>query len=141
MVEHGIIHPVGPFVRHDDPAAAAGFTSSGAGNSVFVQRTTEVPAMLGIAFGIRYRVENIAPGQNVVVEEIIRHPPMTKPDGTVASEERTKETLTSDSGFIDRKFFYRLGLPYEVVPGDWSLAVAVNGSTAIDQHFSVRSQK
>ena len=77
----------------------------------------------------------------MTVEEIISHPPITKPDGTVVSDERTTETLTSDNGVIDRKFFYRLGLPYEVVPGDWSLAVAVNGSTAIDQHFSVRTQK
>jgi uncharacterized protein DUF3859 len=141
LIEYGIIRPVGPFVRHDDPTAAAGFTSSGAGNSVFERRTTEVPAILGIAFGIRYRVENVSPGHTMVVEEIIRHPPITKPDGTVVSEERTKDTLTSDTGFIDRKFFYRLGQPYEVVPGDWSLAVAVNGSKAIDQHFMVRSQK
>jgi hypothetical protein len=62
MIEYGIIRPVGPFVRHDDRTAAAGFTSSGAGNSVFEQRTTEVPAAMGIAFGIRYRIENIAQG-------------------------------------------------------------------------------
>ena len=75
------------------------------------------------------------------VEEIIRHPPITKPDGTVVSEERTKDQVTTDSGTIDQKFFYRLGQPYEVVPGDWSLAVTVNGVTAIDQHFTLRVSK
>jgi hypothetical protein len=137
LVEYGIIRPVGPFTQHSDPSAAAGFTSSGPGNSVFEQRTTRVPAKQGIAFGLRYRIENIAQGQAVVVEEIIKHPPITKPDGTVVTEERTKDTVTPGVGYIDQKFFYRLGQPYEVVSGDWSLAVAVNGSTAIDQHFTL----
>jgi len=78
-------------------------------------------------------------GQTVVVEEIIHHPPITKPDGTVVTEERTKDRVVSDSGYIDQKFFYRLGQPYEVVTGEWSLAVAVDGTTAIDQHFTLRA--
>jgi Domain of unknown function (DUF3859) len=141
LIEYGIIRPVGPFTQHADPKTAAGFTSSGPGHSVFEQRTTEVPAVQGIAFGIRYRIEGIAPGQAVVVEEIIHYPPMTKPDGTVATEEQTKNTFVPKDGYIDQKFFYRLGQPYEVVSGDWSLAVAVNGSIAIDQHFTVQAGK
>src|SRR5258705_4298128 len=62
LVDYGIIRPVGPFVPHTDPNAAAGFTSSGPGNSVFEQRTSEVPATLGSAFGIRYRIEGIQTG-------------------------------------------------------------------------------
>jgi hypothetical protein len=141
LIEYGIIRPVWPFVHHSDPTTAAGFRSRGTGNSVFEQRTTEVPATLGAAFGIRYRIENIPTGQAVLVEEIIRHPPITKPDGTLLSEERTKDNVSSDTGYFDQKFFYRLGQPYEVVSGDWSLAVAVNGKTAIDQHFIVRAPK
>ena len=141
LVNYGIIRPVGPFVRHADPNAASGFTSSGPGNSVFGERTSEVPATQGSAFGIRYRIEGIQKNQTIVVEEIIRHPPMTKPDGTVVTEERTKDRVTSDSGYVDQKFFYRLDRPFEVVLGDWSLAVAVNGVTAIDQHFTVRAAR
>jgi hypothetical protein len=141
LVDYGIIRPVGPFVRHVDPNAAAGFTSRGPGNSVFEHRTTQVPATLGSAFGIRYRIENIPPGEEITVEEIIHHPPMTKPTGEAMSEERTTDKVTSQSGYIDQKFFYRLSLPYEVVSGDWSLAVAVNGSTVINQHFTVGPPK
>lgn len=141
LVDYGIIRPAGPFARHTDPNAAAGFTSTGPGNSVFEQRTSEVPATLGSAFGIRYRIEGIQTNQTIVVEEIIRHPPMTKPDGTIVTEERTNDHVTSESGYVDQKFFYRLGQPFEVVSGDWSLAVAVNGVTAIDQHFTVGSAR
>jgi len=141
LVDFGIIRPVGPFVRHTDPNAAPGFTSSGPGNSVFEQRTSEVPATLGSAFGIRYRIEGIQKGQVVVVEEIVRHPPMTKPDGTVVTEERTRDRVAPENGYVDQKFFYRLGQPFEVVPGKWSLSVAVNGVTAIDQRFTVGSSR
>jgi hypothetical protein len=138
LVDYGIIKLVGPFVHHSDPSTAAGFTSRGPGNSVFEKRSTDVPAKQGIAFGIRYRIEGLRPGQTVTIEEVIRHPPMTQPDGTVVSEERTQDQVSSDSGVIDQKFLYRLGKPYEVVPGDWSLAVAINGTTAIEQHFKLR---
>jgi hypothetical protein len=132
-------HPTGRALhRHSDPNTATGYTSSGTGNSVFEQSTTDVPAVQGIAFGIRYRIENVRPGQTVVVEEIIRHPPIHKSDGTVISEEKTTDARTGDNGSIDRKFFYRLSQPYEVVAGDWSLSVVVNGIEAIDEHFSVR---
>lgn len=141
LIDYGIIRPVGPFTQHSDPNSVAGFTSSGPGKSVFERRTTEVPATQGTAFGIRYRIEPIRAGQVVIVEEIIRHPPITKPDGTVLSEERTKDRVTSDTGYIDQKFFYRLGQAYEVVPGDWSLIVAVNGVTAVEQHFTLRSRQ
>jgi hypothetical protein len=141
LVDYGIIRPVGPFTHRSDPTAAAGFTSHGTGGSAFEERTTVVPATLESAFGIRYRIEGIRPKQTVIIEEIIRHPPITKPDGTVVTEERTKDRVTSDSGYIDQKFFYRLGQSYEVVTGDWSLAVAVNGATAIDQHFTLRASK
>ncbi|MEO8379036.1 MAG: DUF3859 domain-containing protein [Acidobacteriota bacterium] len=141
LVEYGVIRPVGPFVQRSDPTAAAGFTSHGTGNSVFEQRTTEIPAALGAAFGIRYRIENIREGQAVLVEEIVHYPPMTRPNGTVVTEERTKDLVTSETGYIDQKFFYRLGQPYEIVAGEWTLSVSVNGVRAIEQRFSLRAPK
>lgn len=140
LIDFGIVRPVGPFDRHADRKTATGFTNSGPGRSVFEKRTTEVPAVQGVAFGIRYRVVG-SPGEPVTVEEIIRHPLMTRPDGTVIREERTKDHIAPDDGVVDQKFFYLLREPYEVVPGDWSLTVAVDGTTAIEQHFTIIAAK
>jgi len=137
LVAFGIVQLVGPFERHADPNTATGFTSSGPGKSVFEKSTTEIPAVQGASFGIRYRVEGIAPKDPVMVEEIIRHPPMTRPDGTVIVEERTKVQATPDNGVIDQKCLYLLREPYEVVPGDWSMVVAIDGTNAIEQHFNL----
>ncbi len=136
MIDFGIVRLVGPLDRHVDQKTATGFRSSGPGRSVFEKRTTEIPAIQGAAFGIRYRIVG-SPGKPVTVEEIIRHPPMTRPDGTVIREERTKDHVTPDDGVVDQKFLYLLREPYEVVPGDWSLAVAIDGTTAIEQHFTI----
>jgi hypothetical protein len=140
LIDFGMVRLVGPFDRHVDPNTATGFRSSGPGRSVFEKRTTEIPAVQGAAFGIRYRIEG-SPGRMVTVEEIIRHPPMTRPDGTVIREERTKDHYTPDDGVVDQKFLYLLREPYEVVPGDWSLAVAIDGTTAIEQHFTIIAAK
>ena len=141
VIDYGIVRLVGPFDRHVDPTTATGFTSTGPGRSVFEKQATEVPAVQGTTFGFRYRIEGIQPGHPLIVEEIIRHPPMTRPDGTVLSEERTKAQVSPADGVVDQKFLYLLREPYEVVPGDWSLAVAIDGTIAIDQHFTLTASK
>jgi hypothetical protein len=140
LIDFGIVRLVGPLTRLEDPKTAVGFTSSGPGRSVFEKRTTEIPAVQGVTFGIRYRIEG-SPGKPVTVEEIIRHPPMTRPDGTVLREERTKDQVSPADGVVDQKFLYLLREPYEVVPGDWSLTVAIDGTTAIEQHFTIIAAK
>ena len=137
LVDFGVVNIAGPLQRHDDPNTAIGFTSSGNGGSTFARRTAEIPAVQGCAFGLRYRVEGIPPGKTVTIEEIIRHPPITRPDGTTVREERTKDRWAPEDGAVDRKFLYLLREPYEVVPGDWTLAVAVDGKPAIEQHFNL----
>jgi hypothetical protein len=141
MVDFGIVKLVGPLEKHADPNTAVGFTSSAPGRSLFEKKTTEIPAVQGITFGLRYRIEGISPRKPATVEEIIRHPPITRPDGTVIREERTKNQAAPPDGVVDQKFLYLLREPYEVVAGDWSLVVAVDGEKAIEQHFNIVSQK
>src|SRR6185369_5583195 len=119
MIDFGIVRLAGPLERHADPNTAVGFTSSGPGKSVFEKKTTEIPALQGITFGIRYRIEGISSKKPVTIEELIRHPPMTRPDGTVIREERTKNHIAPPDGVVDQKFLYLLREPYEVVVGDW----------------------
>jgi hypothetical protein len=137
LLDYGIVRPAGALIHHPDKNSATGFISTGHG--VFEQRTTQVPGLRGAAFGIQYRIDGIPTGQVVVVEEIIRHPPMTRPDGTVTQEERTRQQGTTDNGYLESKFWYLLREPFEVVPGDWSLTVVVNNRKLIEQHFTVGS--
>ena len=141
VVDYGIVRLVGPFERHADPNTAVGYTSSGRGKSTFEKATRDIPAVQGCAFGFRYRIEGLAEGQRVTAEEIIRHPGMTRPDGTTIGEERTKDEWVAEAGAVDRKFLYRLSQSYEVVPGDWTLAVTVDGRTAVEQHFNLVAPK
>lgn len=56
-------------------------------------------------------------------------------------EERTKDQVSPADGVVDQKFLYLLREPYEVVLGDWSLTVAIDGTTAIEQHFTIIAAK
>lgn len=141
MVDFGVVKLVGPLEQHANPNTAVGFTSSAPGRSTFEKKTTEIPTLQSIAFGIRYQIEAISPRKPVTIEEIIRHPAMTRPDGTIIREERTENQAAPPDGVLDQKFLYLLREPYEVVAGDWSLVVAVNGTKAIEQHFQLISPK
>jgi hypothetical protein len=141
IIEFGTVRLAGPFERHVDPNSATGFTSSGPGNSVFLKRTTEIPATQGVAFGMRYRIEGIPGGESMTVEEILRHPPLTRPDGKIITEERTPVRTAPEKGVIDQKFLYNLSEPYEVVPGKWSLVVAIDGVEEIEQNFTLAPPK
>ena len=137
VVDFGIVRLVGPFERHEDPNTAVGYRSSALGKSTFEKTTSEIPAVQGCSFGLQYRIEGVPDGKTVTVEEIIRHPPMTRPDGTVIREERTKDDWVAEEGVVERQFMYLLREPHELVPGDWTLAVAVNGKTEVEQHFNL----
>jgi hypothetical protein len=141
LLNFGIVKLVGPFERHPDPNTAVGFTSSGPGRSVFEKQTTEVPAVRGVAFGIRYRIEGISPRDPVIVEEIIRHPDMIRPDRSVIREERTTTEAVPRDGVFDQKFLYLLQEPYEVVRviGRWSWSsMGRRRSSSISTSFARR---
>ncbi|MBV7407926.1 DUF3859 domain-containing protein [Maritimibacter sp. DP1N21-5] len=88
-----------------------------------------VPGTLDISFGIRFMLE---PGQGErVVDVVTSHPPMGP---TGATEERYDSIVNDFSASIS---LFTFDDPYEVVLGEWSFAVELDGVEVLRKTFVV----
>jgi len=105
-----------------------------------IENTTIIPAVLGIRFGVTFRVNASAGAsfpRSTVTTVIWRFPaaglsdPGTKLTSHVDTHEVrcTRESRCSTAWTFDH--------PWELVPGVWELEILVDGRTVIKQSFTV----
>lgn len=102
------------------PGTASG-TTSVLDSVVFYESSRQVPARLGVQFGVRYRIVGAPDGQEatVRVKWLVPEPGMRNPlTGLAVREDEAAETVIIGT---DRLAGYRFGQAWEIVPGKWTL--------------------
>jgi hypothetical protein len=104
-------------------------------NMELVERTTQIPAHMGTAFGFEYVIKGFPEDANIEVTHKFLHPQMTNP--------QTKQSFTSqvtittekigEITFIGYIFLYE----WEAVPGEWTLQVFYQGKKLAEQSFLI----
>ncbi|MFN4101286.1 MAG: DUF3859 domain-containing protein [Pararhodobacter sp.] len=94
-----------------------------------VARGVEAPALLGMGFGVRYRLTDMQPA---VTRYTVTHPPMPPSGTTVQSWEGGLAGGSTDS------VFFQFDIPDELQPGDWSFTVEADGELLFSAAFTVR---
>ena len=129
LIERGVICQVTP-----EGARAAPETEQGIINLIEPGRrvdvaTEVVPAALGISFGIRFTLaETAAP---LALRVIVTHPPMGSRG--VEVESWTTGAVPGAPSLSLFTFEYA----YEMVEGDWTMALEAGGERLLEQHFTV----
>ena len=95
--------------------------------------TDRVTAAPGVRFGISFVAKNLASFDSVPVEVRVTHPPMTLPDGRVV----TVDHWPADAQGIPRYTGWMFEHPYELVPGEWTIALVHEGAVAVEKTFLV----
>src|ERR1041385_3501311 len=82
------------------PQTPSGLTSASAGKFVLISQTNRIPARLGIRFGFWYEVTDlpVKDGDLVELVKVVKHPPITKPDGTTSKGFEFTETPVVKDG-------------------------------------------
>lgn len=135
VVEFGVGRPSGSQRRTADSSSATGFITYG--DAELESHTTVVPATRGAAFGVFYRLDGVPADRVLRLTQVIRHPPMKKPDGTVIHQQVSYEDVTSSDGHADGGLWYILREEYELVPGAWSVALLHGTTPLLKQEFTV----
>jgi Domain of unknown function (DUF3859) len=102
------------------PGTASG-TTSVLDTVVFYESSRQVPARIGVQFGVRYRIIGAPDGQEATirVKWLVPEPGMRNPvTGVATREDEAAETVVVGT---DRLAGYRFGQPWEIVPGKWTL--------------------
>jgi hypothetical protein len=106
-----------------------------------VKQTSVVAARTGERFGIEFEVSGIAE-HSVTISATLQHPPIQKPDGVlVTNEEATMGPFEVRDGKIKTSYGFSFDHPYEIVPGEWTLAISYQGRVVVRKSFEVMVSK
>ena len=120
------------------PETPSGITRVTAGTPIFVVTTNQIPAKIGVRFGFKYEIANVpAPDGVVEITKIVKHPVITKPDGTTAKGFTFVEKQPVTGGRVVAWTGYGLDHDYELVTGDWEFEMQFAGQTVCKQKFTV----
>jgi len=111
------------------PGTIAGTTNLIEGAPRFISTGRQVPAVLGIGFGVQTRAQNGFGLNDVLVT--MTHPPMG--DAGVTVESYTTTIFGSDSTSTLFQFDY----PYELVTGPWQISASLDGKLLFRVQFEV----
>lgn len=121
-VEAGVICPPEPVGTVPAPGTLAGVTHIIAQEPEFVATGQQVPAVLGVGFGVKAQAAN-ADGIEPV-NMVLTHPAMGR-DGVTS-----QNFMTRISGRDPSLTFYQFDYPYELVTGIWQFT-AMAGETVL----------
>ncbi len=111
------------------PGTIAGVTNVIEGEPGFISVSRRVPAVLGVGFGVKVRVDDPFGYSDVWIT--VTHPPMG-PDGV------TEEFYVSSiSGTETSMNLFQFDFDYELVPGPWSIEAMSAGRLIYRARFDV----
>lgn len=130
--------------RPTDRAHAAARPASGVsplaeGAAVLLEQTDQIPCRVGELWGLRIRASGEPVNRPYTVRQEVRHPPIRQPDGstrtTTAREMRVRAGESPDRYY---GWQFLKGHEHELVPGEWTVVVFIDGVEVASRSFHVR---
>ena len=135
LVAHGVLSDLELVGRRDATGSSDGSIGEIAGDETVVptEATDRIPAKLGLRFGITFVVANRGTFETVPVEIRVTHPPFELPDGRVV----TVDSWPASAQGVPRATGWSFDHAYELVPGEWTIAVVHEGRVSAEKRFCV----
>lgn len=135
IVRFGLYKPAATAERIPDSGSPTGYVTRGP--AVFQAAATAVPLVKGVGFGFDFRIEGAPADDAVRLTTVITHPAMRKPDGKVLWHQVFENDVRGKNGTITGSLWYTLREDYELLPGDWTLAVLHHDTVLVEKRFVV----
>ncbi|SRR5581483_6473042 len=102
-----------------------------------VSTTTEIPARLGLRFGIDFEISGITEPSAFVLATLT-HPPFVKPDGSSETKAEVRMgSFSVNNGHINSVYGFTFDHPYEIVPGSWQIQISYQDHVLAEKTFHV----
>lgn len=118
------------------PQSTAGYATLG--DMQITREATVVPLKKNASFGFSWRATGMP--QEAVVEFVVKHPKITRPDGKTLEGFIEPLKLYAENGIIQSTDCYALSENHEVVAGTWSITVVYKGRVLASREYAVRAQ-
>lgn len=101
------------------------------------EQTRRVPIQKGLHFAFQYRLSNFSKGQyQVTLRRVVKHPKMTRPDGTKFSSSDYLIRKPVKRGEVFDLDGYAFSEDYELVAGNWVFQLWYKDKLLIEQKFT-----
>jgi hypothetical protein len=105
-------------------------------NLCHVATTTTVPALPGLHFGLRFRLEGQAEGHIVALRQLVTYPNSVQPAGgarPITGYENAIAVAAGEISFVG----YSFDRPWEFMAGPWIFRILEGDRLLAEQHFQV----
>ena len=139
IVRYGIIRPPDTYEKVKTPGTDSGVARGLHEMPTFSIITNRIPAKLGTRFGFSYEINNLRVPDGTVIDVVRfeRCPAMSKPDGTTFTGAERPVRLPVVGGKADGYCGFGFDHEYELVPGNWTFEIRLNGKTLFKHDFVV----
>jgi hypothetical protein len=120
--------------RVERPTTTSGYVTRG--EAKLVEKTERIPLSKGRLFGFRFKISGLNKNVGVIpLELVVKHPKMTKPDGSESTGYHYPLSLALKDGVVEDKTGYRINEAYEMVEGEWHFSFRFMNKTLLEQKF------
>lgn len=104
-----------------------------------IEATKIIPCKVGETWGYRVKWENL-PRSPYLVRTEVHHPPIRQPNGKVLTRAVNEWLMTPRVPLQDLiiNWYFLQGLEYELVPGEWTKKIFINGVEVVSMTFVVQ---
>ncbi|MBN1829681.1 MAG: DUF3859 domain-containing protein [Deltaproteobacteria bacterium] len=135
IIEYGL-YSVSKAEDVESSSSPSGF-STHVDNILLKTKTTDIPAVVGNQFGLRYYVKGAPEGKEAEITIIVKYPPpgVKNPDTNKVYLKNTSKTPR----LIGKPYFfgYQFDYPWEIVPGSWIVELWHNNKKFAEKEFKV----
>lgn len=135
IVDHGIYQLELSGVRRPSESDPTGFQESYVAAKQ-TEETDNVCARLGLAFGFRFIVSDDARAGALPVTSVVRYPPPGITNARKVTYEKAEYREVVAVG-ARASFFYSFDERWEMVAGEWTLEVQVDGQVLTSRTFTI----
>lgn len=135
VTELGYYKKVSELQRERNLAATSGYVKTG-GDVVLEAQTSEIPLKLNRLFGFKFRIEGFDGKDAVQLKLVVKHPVITRPNGSTSDGYSYPIILEVKDGVIENQSGYSIDHDYEMVEGEWTFEYWYNDHKLLSQSFT-----
>ena len=119
VTEYGYYKKITELERERNVASTTGYVRTG-GEVQLESQTNEIPLTLNQLFGFKFRIEGFEGKDAVQLKLVVKHPVITRPNGSTSNGYSYPVLLDVKNGVINNQSGYSIDHDYEMVEGDWT---------------------
>jgi len=99
------------------------------------RETNRIPLIKDKYIAYQYRLSNLPGKGRIKLRRVLKHPPMTLPDGKITTGSDFIITKKLERGEVFAYDAYAFNEPYEMVEGEWTFQIWFKDDLLVEQKF------